>query len=199
MLCAAQRRCTMFTPMLAATLVAALAARSPFGGPVYKGRPDVATTSALVLAGGGGRVYSARRALNAILGVELLDPEVINLQKHYGARAVASWMHISTYIVKDAVRPGAVPRVRLPLPPGPLVGKRLATALVADGTGPSGAFWTGLWLDKLFSPAVHVRVMHDVDSRFGRAADATYHRINNQAMYDIDHQIGGSVGLANFR
>ncbi|MDQ2909370.1 MAG: hypothetical protein M3R44_08490 [Candidatus Eremiobacteraeota bacterium] len=184
--------------MLAATLVAALAARSPFGGPVYTGRPDVATTSALVLAGGGGKVYSARRALNAILGVELLDPEVMNLQKHYGTGVVASWMRISTYVVKDALRPGALPHAHLPLPTGALVGKRLAKTLVADGTGRSGAFWTGLWLDKLFSHAVHVRVMHDVDTHFGRAADATYHRINNQAMYDIDHQIGGSAGLAAF-
>lgn len=193
-----QRRSTMFTPMLAATLVAALAARSPFGGPLYTGPPDVATTSALVLAGGGGKVYAARRAFNAILGVELLDPEIVNLQKHYGAGAVASWMRISTYIVKDAVRPGAVPRARLPLPRGALVGKRLALALLHDGTGPNGAFWTGLWLDKLFSHAVHVRVIRDVDAHFGRAADAAYHRINNQAMYDIDHQIGGSVGLASF-
>jgi len=40
--------------------------------------------------------------------------------------------------------------------------------------------------------------MHDVDTHFAHAADALYNRVNNQAMYDLDHQVGGSVGLAAF-
>ncbi len=179
--------------------MAALSSGS-FGSPVYSGPPDTATASALIFAGGGPKVYGAKRAYNTILGVQLVDPEIeYHLQRHYGEPAVATWMRLSTFIIKDAERRSTAVDVHLPLPPGPLVGLRLMKALVRDGTAPDGAFWTGYWLDKLFSHAVHVAVMHDVDERFGTEADATFNRVNNQALYDIDHQIGGAVGLASFR
>jgi len=187
----------MFTLGLPLVFAAALSG-SPFDRPVYTGPPDLATTSALTYAGGGVKVYSARRALNAIIGVQLLDAETQALQKQYGASAVDSWMHIAGYVIKDAAPHGARAGMRLPIPPGPLVGKRLFTTLVHDGTGRDGAFWTGFWLDRLFSHAVTLEVMHDVDAHFGHAADALYNRVNNQAMYDLDHQVGGSVGLAAF-
>ncbi|MBC5801083.1 MAG: hypothetical protein GIW94_14140 [Candidatus Eremiobacteraeota bacterium] len=188
----------MLTHMLAVLFVAALAAASPFGGPAYTGRPDLPTTSALTFVGGGAKVFSTRRAFNAIIGIQLLDPEIQTLEKRYGSSAVASWMHISDFTVKDALQHAARGGIRLPTPPGPLVGKRLFTALVHDGTGHDGAFWTGFWLDRLFSHAVTLQVMHDVDAHFGHGADALYHRINNRAMYDLDNQVGDSVGLAAF-
>ncbi len=189
----------MFMPMLTVVFAAAMASVSAFGGPVYTGSPDLPTTAALTYAGGGAKVFSTRRALNAIIGVQLLDPEVQTLERHYGSSAVASWMHISDFAIKDAVQHAAHDGIRLPTPPGPLVGKRLFTALLHDGTGHDGAFWTSFWLDRLFSHAVTLHVTHDIDAHFGHAADALYHRINNRAMYDLDHQIGGSVGLATFR
>ncbi len=189
----------MITHVLTATLAAALSAVAPYGGPTYTGPPDTPTASALIYAGGGPKVYNAIRAYNVILGVQLLDPEIrFNLQRHYGVEAVDSWEHISSFVIRDAVEHSASSGKHVPLPPPALVGKALMTALINDGTGPNGVFWTGLWLDKLFSHAVHTSVVHDVDERFGASAYANFNRINNQAMYDIDHQIGGAVGLAPF-
>ncbi len=189
----------MFAHMLVSFFAAALVAASPLGGPVYTGRPDLSTTSAFTYVGGGANVFSTRRAFNAIIGIQLFDPEVQTLEKRYGSSAVASWMHISDFTVKDAAQHAIRDGIRLPTPPGPLVGKRLFMALVHDGTGHDGAFWTGFWLDRLCTHAVTLQVTRDVDAHFGRGADLLYHRINNRAMYDLDRQVGGSVGLAAFR
>jgi hypothetical protein len=54
-------------------------------------------------------------------------------------------------------------------------------------------------LDKAISHNIHERVMDDIDRKFGLTADADYHRISNQAMYDLAHALGAkSVKLAGF-
>jgi hypothetical protein len=54
-------------------------------------------------------------------------------------------------------------------------------------------------LDKLVSHAVHEAVMVDIDKKFGAAADGNYHRIADQAHYDLAQALGAtSVKLASY-
>ncbi|TAM36753.1 MAG: hypothetical protein EPN61_15390, partial [Burkholderiaceae bacterium] len=53
------------------------------------------------------------------------------------------------------------------------------------GTVSDGTWWAGYLFDKALSHDNHVKVMVDIDAKFGHGADQNTHKILNQAMYDV--------------
>jgi hypothetical protein len=52
-------------------------------------------------------------------------------------------------------------------------------------------------LDHLVTHKIHDQTMTDIDAKFGAAADENYHKISNQAFYDIAQALGDkSVAVA---
>jgi hypothetical protein len=198
---------TFFAVALIAALGALLAAPSlssasmmssgtdRYGGPSYLGTPDLAATAEFVQDGGGAAHFSVVRALDALVGPALVRKEVTKLTAQYGKSSVMQWVKTWDFAVPDAVRAATKAGVTFPAPAN-LPGKELAAALVKAGST-SGTFWTGDMLDHIISNKVHNQVMDDIDAAQGQKADARYHRITNQAMYDLAHALGAnSVRLA---
>jgi hypothetical protein len=165
-------------------------ADNEFGGPVYAGPPDLVTAGAFVSAGGGATAFSTRVALHAIIGPQLVDPEIATLQKQYGTVAVASWLQTSDFAIRNAVAQATAAGVDFPLASPTHTGKALFTEMMHDGMDSGSTFWTGTMLDKLFTHPIHVQTMRDIDASLGADADANYHKITNQFVYDVAVQLG---------
>ncbi len=72
--------------------------------------------------------------------------------------------------------------------------KRVVTLGIVNGT-----YYEGTQLDHLVTHAIHEKVMGDIDAKYGVEADANYHKIADQAHYDLAQALGAkSVGLAAF-
>lgn len=169
-----------------------------FGGPVYNGKPDLAATAALVKAGGGADNFDFSKALVAMLGQETVNKEVDKLNQQYGAEQVKTYLSGMTVVVKDALKEATAQGIKLPRPAN-LHGKDLAKAVVKAGTAPDGTFWSGYLFDHTVSHDIHNKVMADIDAKQGMDVDATTHRIDNQAMYDVAQALGmKDVKLASF-
>ena len=167
-------------------------------GPNYTGTPDLATTSALAAAGGGAATFSITTALTSMVGPDLVQKEVGKLTTQYGKKSVGDWVTVFNFVVQDGAATATSAGVTLPAAPPSLTGKALATALVTDGAG-NGTFWTGTMLDHLVSHGIHVTVMDHIDKKFGASMDGNYHRITDQAMYDLAQALGATtVQLASF-
>ena len=167
-------------------------------GPTYVKSPDLPTTAALAQAGGGAANFSIATALTAMVGPDITNKEVAKLTDQYGKKSVADWITVFNFVVQDGAATATSAGVTLPAPDPALQGKALASALVRDGIGDS-TFWTGTMLDHLVSHAVHLSVMDHIDKKFGAAMDGNYHRITDQAMYDLAIALGAStVHLASF-
>jgi hypothetical protein len=160
------------------------------GGPVYNGPPNLAVTASLVAAGGGAQNYSTATALTSMLGADTVKAEVAKLSKQYGAAAVTQWLKTFDFAVDDALKIATAAGVKLPAPT--LSGKDLAMTLVKAGTASDGTFQIELLLDKAVSHKIHVQVMDDIDANpdFGKKVDYDYHRISNQAFYDVAQALG---------
>jgi hypothetical protein len=168
-----------------------------FGGPVYSGPPALAVTASLVAAGGGADKYSTATALTSMLGQDTVNAEVAKLTKQYGADAVKMWLKTFDFAVDDSLKIATAAGVKLPSPT--LSGKDLATTLVKAGTAADGTFQIEYLLDKAVTHKIHVQVMDDIDKdpSLGKKADYDYHRISNQAFYDVAQALGmTSVKLA---
>jgi hypothetical protein len=163
-------------------------AHSRYGGSSYEGKPALAVTASLVQAGGGAAHYSTATALTSMVGKKLVGAEVAKLTKQYGKAKVASWLQIGDFAVKDALRIATKAGVKLPH--GTLRGKQLASTLVAAGLEKDNTFNIELLLDKAVTHNIHVQVMDDIDRKFGGSVDANYHKISNQAFYDMAHALG---------
>ena len=161
-----------------------------FGGPVYAGAPDLVTAGSFISAGGGSKSFSTRLALIALIGPQLLDPEIAILQKQYGASSVSSWLQTFDFIIRNSAEKAAAAGVTFPLSSPTHTGKALFTELMQDGQESGTTFWTGTMLDKLVTHAIHVATMNDVDATLGADADANYHKITNQFVYDVAVQLG---------
>lgn len=169
-----------------------------FGGAVYQGKPDLAATAALVKAGGGADNFDFSRALVAMLGQDTVNKEVAKLKKQYGAKDVKTFLGGMTFAVQDALKRATEQGIKLP-EPADLSGAKLAGGLVELGTAPDGTFWSGYMFDHTISHALHNQVMGDIDAKFGMKADATTHKILNQAMFDVAQALGKKdVKLASF-
>ncbi|MGH8113372.1 MAG: hypothetical protein ACREPL_15880 [Rhodanobacteraceae bacterium] len=169
-----------------------------YGGPIYHGEPDLAATAALVEAGGGAEHFSFQKALVAMLGEKTVNAEVAKLTKQYGKQEADGFVNGMTFAVNDALKRATEKGIKLP-PPADLHGAALAKGLVKLGTAPDGTFWAGYMFDHTISHGLHDQVMADIDAGPGSGADATTHKILNQAMYDVAQAEGmKDVKLASF-
>jgi len=186
---------TKMTAKAAAPAPAAVHGR--YGGTGYAGKPALAVTASLVQAGGGPAKYSTAKALTSMVGAKLVQAEVAKLTKQYGSKKVASFLQVGDYAVTDSLRIATKAGVKLPKPT--LKGKQLASTLVTAGLEKDGTFNVELMLDKAVTHGIHEQAMDDIDKKFGAAADANYHKVSNQAFYDIAHALGvKTVKLSKF-
>ena len=156
-----------------------------FGGATYNGAPALDVTAALVKAGGGAADFSFAKALVSMLGEKTVNAEVAKLNKQYGAKNVTDFINGMTFAVKDGLMRATEAGVKLPAAPADLKGAKLASTLVTAGTTADGTWWSGMLFDKALSHDLHVKVMQDIDAKYGHAADENTHKVLNQAMFDV--------------
>ena len=165
-------------------------------GPAYTGKPDLQAAISLVTAGGTPGHFSLAMALTNMVGADLTNAEVAKLIKQYGKPAVDSYIAVQNFAVDDAVQKATAAGVKFPTPE--LKGKELATRVVTLGLV-DGTYYEGVQLDHLVTHDIHEAVMGDIDLKYGMAADANYHRISDQANYDLAQALGAkSVKLAAY-
>jgi hypothetical protein len=170
---------------------------SRYSGPVYAGAPALEVTASLVAAGGGPAKYSTATALTAMVGGKLVGAEVGKLTKQYGAEKVGQWLKTFDFAVGDALKIATEAGVKLPK--AKIKGKKLATTLVMAGLAKDGTFQIEYLLDKAVSHKIHVKVMDDIDTKFSADVDSDYHKISNQAFYDLAQALGAkTVKLSDF-
>ncbi|MBC5824781.1 MAG: hypothetical protein GIW99_07650 [Candidatus Eremiobacteraeota bacterium] len=142
-------------------------------------------------------MFSTARALTSMVGAKLVSAEVTKLTNQYGSDGVNTWLKAFDFAMNDAGNIAARKGYKLPM--GNLAGKELAATLVKAGTAPGGAFQIEYLLDKAVSHQMHVQIMNDIDAKLGKKADYDYHRISNQAFYDVAQALGmTTVKLASF-
>lgn len=164
-------------------------------GVTYKGAPDLQAAISLVTAGGQPGHFSLVKALTAIAGAKTANAEVAKLTKQYGAAKVQSFVAVQNFAVDDAVAIATKAGVKFPAPK--LHGKELAVRVVTLGLV-NGTYYEGTQLDHLVTNKIHEAVMDDIDQKFGAAADANYHRIADQAHYDLAKALGVGIKLAAY-
>ena len=169
-------------------------ATSRYGGPVYTGAPALTVTASLIEAGGGPEGWSFVKAVTSIAGEKTANAEVAKLTKQYGKTRTGRFVQVFDFAVADALKIATSAGVTLPK--GNLEGKALGAALIGAGEDSKGVFYTEFLLDKALSHGIHMKVMDDIDKKFGEPADKDYHRISNQAHYDLGKALGAKVKLA---
>jgi hypothetical protein len=168
-------------------------------GPVYTGTPELKVTSAFVHAGDESGHFSVAKALVAMVGQDMEQAEVTKLTKQYGEKAVASWIEVTNFSTDEAGQIAQSDGITMPDAPPDLDGHALASRLVKLGLSKNGTFYQGTLLDHLVSHKIHAGVMDAIDAKYGTAADGSYHKISNQAMYDLAQALGATtVRLAAF-
>lgn len=154
-----------------------------YGGPAYMGKPALAVTASFLAAGGGGTHFSIAKALTSMVGEATVKAELGKLTKQYGKARVAKWVAIFDYAVTDAVKMAVAAKVQLPK--ASMSGKALAATMVKASMDKDGTIYTELLLDKAVSHGIHSKVMDDIDQKFSPEQDLDYHRITNQALFDL--------------
>lgn len=163
----------------------------------YTGAPSLDAAISLVTAGGTPGNFSIAQALTALAGDKVADAEIAKLEKQYGTAQFTSFVTVQNYAVNDAVRLATAANVKFPTPT--LHGTALAKTVVNVGLE-NGTYYEGVQLDHLVTHAIHEHVMDDIDQKYGAAADANYHRIADQAHYDLAQALGmTNVKLASYR
>lgn len=165
-------------------------------GPDYNGAPDLQAAISLVTAGGAPGSFSIVQALTNLAGADAAKAEVAKLTAQYGSVATNSYVVVQNYAVNDAVKIATDKGIKFPAPT--LTGKALAVRVVTLGLV-KNTYYEGTQLDHLVSHPIHEQVMSDIDKAFGTVEDANYHKISNQAHYDLAQALGvKSVQLAAF-
>lgn len=164
-------------------------------GVAYTGTPDLQAAVSLVTAGGPVGSFSITKALTALAGAKTANAEVAKLTKQYGSAKVGSFVAVQNFAVNDAVKIAAASGVKFPKPM--LTGTALAKRVVGLGLV-NGTYYEGTQLDHLVTHGIHERVMGDIDQKFGTGADANYHRIADQAHYDLAKALGVNINLAAY-
>lgn len=159
-------------------------------GVPYTGAPDLQGAISLVTAGGAPGHFSIVTALTNLAGAATAKAEVAKLTKQYGSAKVASFVAVQNFAVDDAVKIATAAGVKFPEPE--VHGKALAVRVVKLGLE-NGTYYEGVQLDHLVTHAIHEKVMDDIDAKFGAAADANYHRIADQAHYDLAQALGATT------
>jgi len=190
--------CSLAAALLATiTLAATLPASAQMAGsdaskarfssaPVYTGAPQLATTLSMVIAGGGPAAFDSTKLVGVLAG-DKTQAEVASLQQKFGADNVKSFLTVFNFVVTDSLKYVKAANIALPSTPSPdpKDGKALAAALYKLGVMPSGSWDVEYMLDGLVSHPIHLKVMDDIDAKYGNAADANYHAVLTQAMMDL--------------
>jgi hypothetical protein len=161
---------------------------SRYGGPPYTGEPSWDMTAGFVGAGGGAKTFSTATAFTAMLGQQTIAKELIKLKREYGETRVKQWFVVFDFAIDDALKQATAAGVTLP--DASLSGQDLATAMVKASMDKHGTVWSELFLDKAVGHDVHMKVMDDIDQKFSAEDDKDYHRITDQALYDIGKTLG---------
>jgi hypothetical protein len=165
-------------------------------GVTFTGAPDLQAAISLVTAGGAPGHFSLVKAITAMAGAKTANAEVAKLTKQYGTAKVGSYVAVQNFAVDDAVKLATAAGVKFPAPM--LHGAVLAKRVVGLGLV-GGTYYEGTQLDHLVTYKIHDAVMDDIDKKFGSSADANYHRISDQAHYDLAQALGvTSVKLAAY-
>jgi hypothetical protein len=162
----------------------------------YKGAPDLQAAISLVTAGGAPGHFSIVQAITALAGAKTASAEVAKLTKQYGKANVASFVAVQNFAVNDAVAVATKAGVKFPSPTvhGAALAVRVTKAGLINGT-----YYEGVMLDHLVTNGIHETVMGHIDGKFGAAADGNYHRIADQAHYDLAQALGAkTVKLAAY-
>ena len=162
----------------------------------FKGTPDLQAAISLVTAGGAPGHFSIVKALTALAGAKTANAGVAKLTKQYGAPKVASFVAVQNFAVNDAVAVATKAGVKFPSPTvhGTALAVRVTKAGLINGT-----YYEGVMLDHLVTNGIHETVMGHIDGKFGAAADGNYHRIADQAHYDLAQALGAkTVKLAAY-
>jgi len=154
-----------------------------YGGPIYSGPPALGVTASLVKAGGGAKNFSIVTAFKSMVGPKMASAELTKLTKQYGKTRAMRFITVFDFAVNDSLKIATAAGVKLPM--ATMGGKELAGGLVKAGLDSKGTFWTGYLLDKAVSHKIHMKVMDDIEAKWGEDADKDYHRISNQAHYDL--------------
>jgi hypothetical protein len=165
-------------------------------GNAYTGAPDLQAAVSLVVAGGPIGNFSVVKAISVMAGPATANAEVAKLTKQYGKGNVALFVTVQNFAVNDAVKRANAAGVKFPKPmlTGTTLAKRVVTLGLINAT-----YYEGVQLDHLVTHGIHEAVMADIDAKYGAAADANYHRIADQAHYDLAHALGvTSVKLASY-
>ncbi len=156
----------------------------------YTGAPNLPLTVSMVVAGGGPQAFEATKLVGVLAG-DKTTAEVASLTQKFGADNVKSFLTVFNFVVNDALKYVTEAKIALPAPsPDPSDGKALAAALYKQGINPDGRFDVEYMLDGLVSHGIHVKVMDDIDAKYGAAADANYHAVLTQAMTDLKSVYG---------
>ncbi|HEY4439739.1 MAG TPA: hypothetical protein VGN14_04755 [Candidatus Elarobacter sp.] len=168
-------------------------------GAIFTGTPDLNATISLVKLGGGPQDFSIAKALTAMVGSDVVTAEVTKLTRQYGKENVGNWLTVFDFSVRHAAASAMAAGVKFP--EGDLGGKTLAARLVTLGVdGNDGTFYYGTLLDHIVTHPIHEATMAAIDAKYGAALDANYHRITNQALYDLAQALGAKdVKPAAFR
>ncbi len=157
----------------------------------YLGQPDLAAALALLIAGGGVRAFSGPKLVSSLAG-DRTQAEIGSLRDRFGADQTESFLNVFTFAGEQAVRYVAAAQLSWPAAPvpDPTNGKALTLALHGLGMDPAGHFAVEYMLDHLFSHEVHVKVIDEIDAKFGQAADANFHAVLAQTLLDLNATYG---------
>ena len=158
---------------------------------VYTGAPALQTTLSMVIAGGGPSAFSSTKLVGVLAG-DKTQAEVQSLTQKFGADDVKSFLNVFNFVVNDSLKYVTEAKIALPSSPSPdpKDGKALAAALYKLGITPAGTYDVEYMLDGLVSHDIHVKVMNDIDAKYGTSADANYHAVLTQAMSDLKSVYG---------
>jgi hypothetical protein len=159
---------------------------------VYAGAPALPTTLSMIVAGGGPSSFQSTTLVGVLAG-DKTAAEVASLQAKFGADNVKSFLDVFDFVVNDSLAKVTAAKVSLPTQPdpSPTDGRALAAALYTLGVDPdTKTFDVEYMLDGLVSHPIHVAVMDDIDAKYGKVADANYHAVLAQAMFDLKSVYG---------
>lgn len=159
--------------------------------PIYTGKPALATTLSMVIAGGGPKDFDTVKLVGVLAGSKTAA-EVASLKQTFGDSNVKSFLTVFDFVVNDSLAKVTAAHVSLPSTPepSPKDGKALAAALYKLGITPAGSYDVEYMLDALVTHPIHSAVMDDIDKKYGIAADANYHTVLTQAMKDLKSVYG---------
>jgi len=162
----------------------------------YLGAPNLEVAISLVAAGGAPEKFSIVTALRNLAGKKIANAELLKLTRQFGPGKIESFVKVQNFAVDEAVRDATSAGVKFPAPT--LKGTALAVAVTKAGLE-GGTYYEGVMLDHLVSHKIHEAVMDAIDAQYGAKADANYHRIADQAHYDLAQALGAkTVGLAQY-